>query len=123
MDEYQRISREEAVWEMKFDDYQRQAKETAVYPNRMGLMYTALGLAGEAGEVANKVKKVIRDEDGVLSDEKRLEIADELGDVLWYAAAMATELGWRLEAVADYNIKKLLQRKSQEVLKGSGDKR
>jgi NTP pyrophosphatase (non-canonical NTP hydrolase) len=109
-----------------FDSYQSAARSTAVYPNSGswgGLAYASLGLAGEAGEVANKVKKVLRDEDGKLSDERRAELADELGDVLWYVAAVAEELGAYLSDVAEVNVEKLRSRKERGVLKGSGDTR
>jgi NTP pyrophosphatase (non-canonical NTP hydrolase) len=93
-------------------DYQAGARRTARYPGHglQGLSYTALGLAGEAGEVANKVKKVIRDDRATLTDEARNAIADELGDVLWYAAMLAHELGVSLEAVAARNLAKLRDR-------------
>jgi NTP pyrophosphatase (non-canonical NTP hydrolase) len=94
-----------------------------VYPPKIGLAYAALGLAGEAGEVANKVKKVYRDADGVLSDEARDALSDELGDVLWYVAAVATELGLSLNAVAEANLDKLARRQRLGRLQGSGDAR
>jgi len=114
---------------MRLSDYQRGATETAVYPeqgNVGGLMYAALGLAGEAGEIANKVKKVFRDGATDSPDkraERMLELQKELGDVLWYVAALATELGCDLDAVARGNLQKLQSRKARGVLGGSGDDR
>lgn len=109
---------------MKINEYQEQAKATAVYP-AMGQNYSypALGLVGEAGEVAEKVKKIIRDQDGVLTEENKIEIGKELGDVLWYIAIMADEMGLTLETVAEQNIQKLMSRKERGVLGGSGDNR
>lgn len=108
---------------MRFDEYQKAAMETVVYPDEIGLAYTALGLAGEAGEIANKVKKVYRDSGGVLDTGRRAAIADEMGDALWYLAALATELGVSLDKVADDNIAKLAQRAEAGVLQGDGDNR
>ena len=77
---------------MEMNAYQAAAKETAVFPPDQGIVYTALGLASEAGEVTDKVKKVIRDSGGVFSDEAREAIKKELGDVLWYVSGLAWEL-------------------------------
>lgn len=110
---------------VELDNYQRRAVETAIYPGKgeiFGLLYTALGL-GEAGEVQGKVKKVLRDDEGKLSDEKTREIADELGDVLWYVANCAEELGYTLSEIATMNLFKLQGRKNRGTLTGSGDKR
>jgi len=94
-----------------FEEYQRQASETAKYPKRLqNLEYPTLGLAGEAGEVANVVKKIQRDFGGNLTDEIRARLKDELGDVLWYISACADELGLTLEEVAEFNVKKLAER-------------
>ena len=81
---------------MNLNEYQQAARETAIYPTDIGLAYTTLGLAGEAGELANKVKKVYRDDAGILTTEARWKLADELGDVLWYVAAVASEIGIKL---------------------------
>lgn len=108
---------------MKFDKYQRRARETAVYPTDIGLAYVALGLAGEAGEIANKVKKVYRDHGGELDTMTKAELHNELGDVLWYVAALATELDVPLEHIAQHNMDKLLDRKKRGALRGSGDNR
>jgi hypothetical protein len=109
---------------MDFNYYQNRARETAIYPN-MGseFTYPALGLVGEAGEIANKLKKVIRDKSGVLSDEVRESVSDELGDVLWYVAQLATEMGTDLDTIAQRNIDKLSSRKERGVIAGSGDNR
>src|ERR1041385_2364725 len=96
---------------MNFEDYQSEASQTALYPRRMSnLEYPALGLAGEAGEVANIVKKIQRDHGGVLNDEIRDKLKDELGDVLWYIFACADELGLTLTQIAEYNVDKLAKR-------------
>ena len=98
---------------MNFEDYQSEASQTALYPRRMSnLEYPTLGLAGEAGEVANIVKKIQRDHNGVLTDETRAKLKDELGDVLWYISACADELGLTLAEIADFNIQKLAKRHS-----------
>ncbi|MGD9589335.1 MAG: nucleoside triphosphate pyrophosphohydrolase family protein [Pyrinomonadaceae bacterium] len=96
---------------MNFDEYQSAAGTTALYPRRMSnLEYPTLGLAGEAGEVANIVKKIQRDNEGVLTDEVREKLRDELGDVLWYISACADELGLTLDEIAAYNVNKLAKR-------------
>ena len=96
---------------MNFDEYQDAASVTALYPNRLNnLEYPTLGLAGEAGEVANIVKKIQRDFGGKTTDETRAKLKDELGDVLWYISACADELGLSLEEIAAYNVEKLAKR-------------
>ncbi|MEZ5422949.1 MAG: nucleoside triphosphate pyrophosphohydrolase family protein [Pyrinomonadaceae bacterium] len=98
---------------MNFEDYQTAASKTALYPRRMSnVEYPTLGLAGEAGEVANIVKKIQRDHNGILTDETRAKLKDELGDVLWYISACADELGLTLAEIADFNIQKLAKRHS-----------
>jgi NTP pyrophosphatase (non-canonical NTP hydrolase) len=107
-----------------FTDYQEIAKSTAVYPNiGKNPYYPALGLAGEAGEVADKVKKIMRDHNGEITEDMREKIVKEIGDVLWYVAAMCWELGVNLEDVAQGNNKKLLDRQERNALSGSGDER
>mgnify|MGYP002629502421 CR=1 FL=1 len=101
-----------------FNEYQQFAKTTAIYPPEEALTYTALGLASEAGEVAGKIKKYIRD--GVKDDDA---IIDELGDVLWYLAVLAEELDVDLSIVAQRNTEKLIDRRDRNKLSGSGDKR
>lgn len=108
---------------MDFKDYQSQACETAIYPGQFKIMYPALGLAAEAGEVANKVKKIYRDEGGSLSHEARLAIAAEVGDVLWYCANLCSDLDVDLDVVAQMNLAKLNSRLARGVLGGSGDNR
>ncbi len=106
--------------------YQYLAQRTAVYPGKGevgGLAYAALGLAGESGEVAEKVKKLLRDAAGVLDDARRQAIKKELGDVLWYVAAVAAECMLTLDAVARANVDKLADRKERGTLKGEGDNR
>jgi NTP pyrophosphatase (non-canonical NTP hydrolase) len=96
---------------MKFEEYQSEASQTALYPNRLkNLEYPTLGLTGEAGEVANIVKKIQRDFGGQITDEVRGKLKDELGDVLWYISACADELGLTLAEIAEYNVQKLAKR-------------
>jgi|TARA_R110000824_G_scaffold79775_6_gene200919 NTP pyrophosphatase (non-canonical NTP hydrolase) len=107
---------------MDFNEYQNATRKTAIYPADQGLIYTTLGLTGEAGEVAEKVKKMIRD-DIELDDKYRGKIVRELGDVLWYVSNLAHELGVSLDTVAKANLCKLNSRKSRDVIKGDGDER
>lgn len=114
------------IGEMTFNEYQELAAGTAIYPNRGeigGLTYTVLGLNGEAGEIAEKLKKVIRDTDGVINESKTYELAKELGDVLWYVAETASQLNLSLGQIAEINVEKLYSRKDRGALQGSGDER
>jgi NTP pyrophosphatase (non-canonical NTP hydrolase) len=96
---------------MKFEEYQSEAGQTALYPRRLqNLEYATLGLTGEAGEVANIVKKIQRDHGGVINDDIRAKLKDELGDVLWYISACADELGLTLGEIAEFNVNKLAMR-------------
>ena len=106
-----------------FNSYQRMAATTAIYPEEHRILYPALGLAGEAGEVANKVKKLIRDGPEGRPDDWREQIASEIGDVLWYCASLATDLNLTLAMIAAQNEKKLLKRKVAGTIGGSGDNR
>jgi NTP pyrophosphatase (non-canonical NTP hydrolase) len=108
-----------------FDDYQAAAAQTAIYPTEglLGILYTGLGLSNEAGEVAGKVKKMLRDEGAVLTPQRREQIAAEIGDVLWYCAMLAYELGVPLGEIAESNIAKLADRAERNVIGGDGDKR
>jgi NTP pyrophosphatase (non-canonical NTP hydrolase) len=109
---------------MDLSEYQSRSRATAVYPDAGdNLLYPTLGLCGEAGEVAEKIKKMIRDDDGVLTDQRRAALAKELGDVLWYLAQIATEADLELDAIAEANIEKLSSRQRRNVLQGSGDDR
>ena len=109
---------------MELSDYQERSRTTAVYPGAgANLLYPTLGLCGEAGEVAEKIKKMVRDDAGVLSAERRAGLAKELGDVLWYVAQIATEAGLDLDAIAAADLDKLLSRRDRDVLRGSGDDR
>ena len=108
---------------MTINEYQEKALETAIYPKEYKVVYPALGMAGEAGEVADKVKKVIRDNNGEISKDKALEIAKEIGDVLWYCATLANDLGFDLNTIAQMNYDKLHSRQERGKLSGSGDNR
>lgn len=105
------------------NSYQEQATKTAIYGAGNKINYPILGLVGEAGELANKYKKVLRDNNGGLSEEKRQELIDELGDVLWYCAALANDLDVKLDDVASRNILKLRSRAERGTIQGSGDNR
>ena len=107
---------------MNFNEYQEMAKTTAIYDRKHAVLYPALGLAGEAGEVANKVKKLIRDGYEKNKD-YREEVAGEIGDVLWYCAVLARDIGCDLQDIANNNLVKLKDRQARGVLGGSGDKR
>jgi NTP pyrophosphatase (non-canonical NTP hydrolase) len=106
---------------MTFDEYQKKTKETAKYPKEHALTYLCLGVASEGGEVAGKMKKFIRD--SLNSDDAMEAILAEVGDVLWYCARIADELGVSLEEVAKNNIAKLKDRNSRNVISGNGDNR
>lgn len=108
---------------MTLNEYQVLALETANYPREHEVIYPTLGLAGEAGEVADKVKKVIRDKNGKFTDEIKFEIAKEIGDVLWYCATLSYDLGFNLEMIAEMNYAKLKSRKERGVISGNGDNR
>lgn len=108
---------------MELNEYQKAALETAVYPESMNINYPTLGLCGEAGEVADKVKKVYRDHDGEFTPEIKKEIIKECGDVLWYVAVLAHDLGFSLDEVAAMNIAKLASRKQRGKINGNGDNR
>ena len=121
---------------MIFDDYQRRARETAIYP-RVGnnYVYPIMGLCGEAGELANKIKKLMRDYNcsGINELKNMMEhpeglkmkeaVRAELGDVLWYVSAVASEFGLKLNDVAVANLEKLFNRKAVGTLRGDGDNR
>ena len=109
---------------MDLNQYQKEARQTALYPNvGHNPIYPTLGLAGEAGEVADKVKKVIRDRNGTFDDEARESIKLELGDVLWYVSQLSSELGFELDDVANANLKKLSSRNDRGCISGDGDYR
>lgn len=103
--------------------YQTGALTTAVYADQWKVIYPALKLTGEAGEVSEKIGKNIRDGDGTYSDEFKKELAKELGDVLWYIAALGRDIGYTLEEIGQMNLDKLASRKARNVISGSGDNR
>jgi NTP pyrophosphatase (non-canonical NTP hydrolase) len=109
---------------MDFNKYQKLARKTAIYPH-MGenLTYPTLGLCGETGEVAEKVKKFFRDSEAKMTHEIKESLVREMGDVLWYLSAMATELNVDLSEIAKVNVKKLKDRYEKGKLHGSGDNR
>jgi NTP pyrophosphatase (non-canonical NTP hydrolase) len=116
--------KEKRVSDISATLYQEKACETAIFPKNKAMEYLTLGLTGEAGEIANKVKKFIRD--GAAQDEylaKRIEIGYEIGDVLWYCAVLAKEMEMDLGHIMENNIQKLADRKKRGTLSGSGDNR
>ncbi|MCA9363742.1 nucleoside triphosphate pyrophosphohydrolase family protein [Candidatus Kaiserbacteria bacterium] len=113
---------------MEFSEYQKRARETAIYPDvGENFIYPALGLAGETGEVIEHVKKLMRDaavsKASDIPEDRRDNLEKEMGDVVWYLAQLASELGLELETIASRNIEKLQSRKDRGVLHGDGDNR
>ncbi len=110
---------------MQFDDYQKQALTTVISNDDAfkDMLHWVLGINGEAGEVAEKVKKIIRDKNGVVSDQDKQELGKEVGDVLWYLAVFAHHLGLSFDDIAKQNLDKLQSRKTRGVLQGTGDNR
>lgn len=113
---------------MDFNQYQRAAQDFAVYPDNGAqtvneVVYTTLGLNGEAGELADHVKKIIRDDHGEITNERQRALIRELGDCLWYVAMCASELGVTLADVASINIGKLTGRKVNDTLRGGDESR
>ena len=107
--------------ELTLNEYQEMAMETAIYPQP--IIYPTLGLTGEAGEVSDKVKKVLRDNNSVFTEERKEEIAKEVGDVLWYIATLSNDIGYKLGDIAKMNYDKLHSRQLRGKLHGSGDNR
>ena len=105
------------------DMYQKVALTTAIYPREQAIIYPTLGLTGEAGEVANKVKKIIRDDGNKINESLVQEISAEIGDCLWYISVLADDIGCKLSDIANTNLIKLENRKKKGTIKGSGDKR
>ena len=109
---------------LSLDEYQDFAAISAIYnPDKYAIIYPAIGLANEAGEVLGKVKKVLRDNNGEFTEEWKEKIADELGDVLWYLSSTAKDIGYTLERIAMKNMNKLKDRRERNVIHGSGDNR
>lgn len=109
---------------MNFEEYQKLSRKTAIYPDKdNNFVYVTLGLVGEAGEIAEKIKKIFRDNNGILDEERKQVLKKELGDVLWYLAQLSTELGLSLDDIACFNIEKLSSRKERGTLHGDGDNR
>lgn len=110
---------------MTFKEYQQQALTTVITSRDKfkDSLHWVLGINGEAGEIAEKVKKIIRDKQGKMDDTDKQELAKEIGDVLWYLAVFAEDLGFELDEIADQNLAKLKSRKARGVLGGAGDNR
>ncbi len=110
---------------MTLDEYQKEALVTAVFHDDefKDLAHWVFGISGEAGEISEKIKKIIRDKNGVVSKEDKTELIKEMGDVLWYLAVLAKHLGYDFEEVGQSNIKKLRDRQARGKIHGSGDNR
>lgn len=111
---------------MDFSEYEKLAARTAVFTGKQKeyiLAYLTLGVTGEAGEIAEKIKKIMRNDEGVVSEEKREALKQEVGDVLWYLAMLSRELNFSLEDAAKANIEKLTDRAKRGVIKSEGDNR
>lgn len=110
---------------MTLDEYQKEALVTAVWSGDefKDLAHWVLGITGEAGEIAEKIKKIVRDKDAVVSDEDKEELIKELGDVLWYLAVLTEHLGYKFDEVGTRNIAKLRSRQARDKIGGSGDNR
>jgi NTP pyrophosphatase (non-canonical NTP hydrolase) len=108
---------------MNINDYQDQAAKTVIFKEEDALLYTILSLSAEAGEIASKYSKIIRDNNGIITPSDKLEMAKELGDVVWNSAVCARELGYSLETICKMNLAKLNSRLERGVLGGSGDNR
>jgi NTP pyrophosphatase (non-canonical NTP hydrolase) len=110
---------------MTFDDYQTQALTTVLSTDDQfkDLLHWVLGINGESGEIAEKLKKIIRDKGGVIDDKDKAELGKEIGDVLWYLAVFAHDLGISIDDIAQQNLAKLKSRKARGVLGGEGDNR
>ena len=108
---------------MTVNEYQKESIKTRDYGKGEPIIYPALKLNGEAGEVAEKVGKALRDNDGVFTDEIKLGIAREIGDVLWYCAALSDEIGYTLDEICQLNIEKVQKRREENKIHGEGDNR
>jgi NTP pyrophosphatase (non-canonical NTP hydrolase) len=110
---------------VNFDEYQKRALTTASSTGNefKDIMHWILGVSGESGEIAEKAKKIIRDKKGAISEADKAELSNEIGDVLWYLAVLAHELGIPLEDIASNNLAKLKSRQHRGVIGGSGDNR
>lgn len=109
--------------EMTLNEYQETAMSTAIYPNDGKVNYLALAICGEAGELADKVKKILRDKDGEYKEVDKLALALELGDILWYAANLSSVLGYSLSEIAKLNVNKIAGRVQRGTIHGAGDER
>jgi len=116
------MARKEAP--LTFEEYQEESRKTAIYPEvGKPYVYPALGLGGEAGEVIETLKKVLRDEEGEIDEATKENLKKELGDVLWYLSNLAEKLNLSLDEIAKKNLKKLASRQKRDVLHGKGDER
>ena len=108
---------------MTLNEYQKKALETAVYPQEYKIIYPALGLTGEAGEFSDMFKKGIRDDACNFTEQKKEQIDKQIGDVMWYCATLANDIGYDLETICEMNYNKLHSRQERGMIHGSGDNR
>lgn len=110
---------------MNLKDYQREAHKTSLNSHipSVGFIYPMFGLAGEVGELFEKIKKLFRDHNGALTPDYKALLKKEIGDILWYLSEICTKLGFSLDEIAEENIRKLKSRQDRQKLQGSGDER
>lgn len=105
------------------DNYQKECKKTAIYPTEYSVIYPVIGMCGETGEVAEKIKKIIRDKNSIFDETSKIEIMKELGDVMWYISNIATDLNVNMSDILTMNLDKIQSRQSRNKIHGSGDNR
>ena len=108
---------------LDFKEYEKVAMSTKVGWNNNEILYPLIGMCGETGEVADKIKKVLRDKNGDFSEDDRIEILKEIGDTLWYMTALCHDLGYSLEDAANINLSKIVKRRAENTIHGEGDNR
>jgi len=120
--EYAAMTRKAALYRAEVDALVKNSSDDDI-ARMLKIFYASTGLAGEAGEVCNKVKKILRDNRGILDDEMKQKLLGELGGVAWYLVALTEELGFKIEEVLDYNLSQILDRLERNTIKGEGDDR
>lgn len=122
LEEYARMTQKAAIYRDEVDDLVAEASDESI-AKMLKIFYATTGLAGEAGEIANKVKKILRDNRGVVSEDTRTKLLGELGDVAWYLVALTEELGFTIEEVLAFNYEQIRSRQARGTLTGDGDDR
>ena len=123
LDIKEKMDKQLKLFHMDVREYQEIIQKTAIFPEEIGIPYCTMGLCGEAGEVAEKVKKLYRDKNGTVTEEFKQDIKKELGDVVWYVTALGDRFGLTLEEILEANYTKLIKRRETNTLHGSGDNR